>query len=106
MAAGGRCKLLIAHALRLPLPSLPGGMFLPRTADELAGAIRRDATGALRSLLKKTRELGVRAEGLLGKSPWIARSLSSRSRSRYLQANASASIRSRSAASTNPQGTG
>lgn len=65
MAAGGRCKLLIAHALRLPLPSLPGGMFLPRTADELAGAIRRDAAGALRSLLKKTREAGVRAEGLL-----------------------------------------
>lgn len=65
MAAGGHCKLLIAHALRLPLPSLPGGMFLPRTADELAGAIRRDAAGALRSLLQKTTKAGVHAEGLL-----------------------------------------
>ncbi len=65
MAGGRRCKLLIAHALSVPLPSLPGGMFLPRTADELESAIRRDAAGALRSLLKKTSEAGVRAEGLL-----------------------------------------
>jgi nucleotide-binding universal stress UspA family protein len=57
--------LLIAHAFGLPVVLSPEGWPLPRTADELAAAVRRDSSNALGSLVKKTRRAGVAAQGLL-----------------------------------------
>jgi nucleotide-binding universal stress UspA family protein len=65
LAAGRGAPLFIAHVLRIPAPLSPDGFPLPRTADELAAAARREAGPAVESLLKKARRARVRATGLL-----------------------------------------
>ena len=64
-ASGRKVPLLVAHVLHLPPPLSPEGLPVPRTADELAAAARREAGKALESLLTKARRARVPATGLL-----------------------------------------
>ena len=65
MGKSDQGQLIIAHAVREPLPFTPDGYVLPQASDELEAALRREATRQLESLLSRTREAGVHAEGLL-----------------------------------------
>lgn len=65
LASSPRCELLVAHVLQMPTPLSPDGFPLPRMADELAAAVRRQAEAALGSLLKEARGSRLRATGLL-----------------------------------------
>jgi nucleotide-binding universal stress UspA family protein len=65
LASSPRCELLVAHVLQMPTPLSPDGFPLPRMADELAAAVRREAEVALGSLLKEARGSRLRATGLL-----------------------------------------
>lgn len=65
MGKAGRCQILVAHVLRVPVPFTPDGYLLPQTLDDLQAAVRRDAVKRLEGVLTKTRKAGVRAQGLL-----------------------------------------
>lgn len=65
LASPRGCELFIVHVLGMPTPLSPDGLPLPRTADEIAAAARRDALAALEALLKEARRSRRRATGLL-----------------------------------------
>lgn len=65
LASSPRCELFVAHVLQMPSPLSPDGFPLPRTADELAAAARREAEEAIGSILKEARRSRFRATGLL-----------------------------------------
>ena len=65
MAAANGASLWIAHVFAAPVPLGMEGYVLPRTYDDIALAIRKDAQKRLLRLLSFARRAGVRARSLV-----------------------------------------
>ena len=65
MALANEAALWIVHVAPQPGPMSPDGYVLPRIYEEMELAIRTDAQKRLRSMLTRTRKLGVRGRALL-----------------------------------------
>jgi nucleotide-binding universal stress UspA family protein len=64
MARETDAPLLIAHVLEVPVP-MTEGYILPRVYDEIAGAVRAQASRRMGRMLALARRAGVTARGLL-----------------------------------------
>jgi nucleotide-binding universal stress UspA family protein len=65
MARANEAALWIVHVAPQPGPMSPDGYVLPRIYEEMELAIRTDAQKRLRSMLARSRKLGIRGRALL-----------------------------------------
>lgn len=65
MAKGNRAELLLVHVLAPAVPMMADGYISPKVYEDLANATRADGQKRLAGLVRKAKQAGSRARGLL-----------------------------------------